>query len=243
MVLINSTVWRNTERFSRVAAPFYILISKIDECSNFSACPPTSVTFLEGSWFFSYFLFGFSCFIFILLLWVFCMSVCLHTMCTHCPWGPEEDIRFLRTRVTDDCELPWGSWKSNLGLFRRAVIHLSCWAISPGLFLGLFMRGLFYCFVLFQAGSCVEAIQPWKTHCVNLVVLNQWSSCLSLLHSGIIGHYLVFYYLKINSFCWLMFSIIVLGIKPKALGDLGKCSTLHNFLNPHHSPLPFFFFF
>lgn len=43
-----------------------------------------------------------------------CMCVC---MCTPrgwwCPWGPEKDVRFPETGITDGYELPCGIWELN----------------------------------------------------------------------------------------------------------------------------------
>lgn len=162
MVLINSTVWRTTERFSRVAAPFYILISKIDECSNFSACPPTSVTFLEGSWFFSYFLFGFSCFIFILLLWVFCMMY----VCTSCARIAHGDQK----RTLDSLGLEWQTTVScHGGAGNQTSVSLegqsSILAAEPSLqayFWGYLCEGCFIVLFCFRRDLVLKPSNPGK---------------------------------------------------------------------------------
>lgn len=45
---------------------------------------------------------------------MFCLCVCLCTICTQCPQRPEEDAGFLETGVTDDGEMPCGCWGWNL---------------------------------------------------------------------------------------------------------------------------------
>ena len=39
----------------------------------------------------------------------------LCTVCVQCLWRSEEGVRSPEIRVTDNCELPHGCWKLNLG--------------------------------------------------------------------------------------------------------------------------------
>lgn len=58
----------------------------------------------------------------ILCVWVFYLQVCL---CTLYLWRPEEGFGSLRTGVTDDCELPSGSWWSNPVSLQEQPVLLS----------------------------------------------------------------------------------------------------------------------
>jgi hypothetical protein len=42
-----------------------------------------------------------------------------------CPGNLEEGIRCPGTRVTDGCELPYGCWEPNLGLY-KSIPALDC---------------------------------------------------------------------------------------------------------------------
>lgn len=58
-------------------------------------------------------------------VWVFCLHVCLCTMCVQYPWGLEENIGFPGTRVIDGYESPYGCWESNLGLVGEQLVFLT----------------------------------------------------------------------------------------------------------------------
>jgi hypothetical protein len=44
---------------------------------------------------------------------VFCLHVCLCTMCMQGLWRPEKGAGSCGTGVTDGCELPYGCWELN----------------------------------------------------------------------------------------------------------------------------------
>ena len=50
-----------------------------------------------------------------------CLLVCVCTVCMQCLQRPDENGGSSETVVTDDCELPCGFWKSNLGLDEKWV--------------------------------------------------------------------------------------------------------------------------
>ena len=55
-------------------------------------------------------------------LWVFCLHVCV---CTVCPQRSDESIRFPGTGVTDSCELPCGCWESNPGPLQEQSVRVT----------------------------------------------------------------------------------------------------------------------
>lgn len=72
-----------------------------------------------------------------------CMSVL--SMRAWCLQGSEGSIGFLRTRVTDGCELPCRCWESNLGFLEGQPVFLTTeqsQAPCPGLFFTKFISYL-----------------------------------------------------------------------------------------------------
>ncbi|EGW00138.1 hypothetical protein I79_018812 [Cricetulus griseus] len=55
---------------------------------------------------------------FILCVWVFCLHVCMCTICEQCQWEPKEGTGSPGTGVRDNCKLPYECWELNTVLFK-----------------------------------------------------------------------------------------------------------------------------
>lgn len=56
---------------------------------------------------------------------MFCLHVCLYTMCLQCPQRPGEGVRFPETRITDGCEPTCWCWESNLDHLEQQPVLLT----------------------------------------------------------------------------------------------------------------------
>lgn len=50
-----------------------------------------------------------------------CTWMSLYHMCAWNPQKSEKDIRFIGTKVTDVCEVTYGSWKLNTALYKSRI--------------------------------------------------------------------------------------------------------------------------
>lgn len=56
---------------------------------------------------------------------VFCLLVCLCTICMQCLHKAEEGIGSSRTKVRDDCEIPYECWDSNMSPMGEQLVLLT----------------------------------------------------------------------------------------------------------------------
>lgn len=58
------------------------------------------------------------------------LPLCVCVICVQSLWRPEEGFRTLRTRVTDDWELPCRCQESNLEPLKEQQVLIDHWTIS-----------------------------------------------------------------------------------------------------------------
>lgn len=106
---------------AQVCFKLQILPSSTPECLD-SRHVPLPLDVLN---YFIYFLLEYLKNILNLCVWVFCLYICLFSICVPCLWRPEEGVELIRTGVIDRWKLPHGCWESDLGPLKNHSVILT----------------------------------------------------------------------------------------------------------------------
>lgn len=119
-----------------------------------------------------------------------CLPVCLCTTCLQFPQRPEEDTKSHRTGVTDDCELPCGSWGSGPGSLEKQPLLLFTKSRLQSQLNEFFTHTcicmIYVCVHVFH--MCTHVLQyTWRSEGQSWVSVLIWDRVFLLLTSVYIG--------------------------------------------------------